>query len=111
MCALSRYVEAKFGVKTMAVPNPVTASCGTTATVLLQNNPDRLAYTVVNLGATAMYVAWDRAVSATHGVYVAPNGGSVSFSAEEDGELVGYELLGVAITTPVDIFAIETEAE
>ena len=110
MGALADFVRKKFGVDTHAIQDPVTATCLTTATTILRNNPDRLGWTVVNLGTTAMYIAWDRSVSATHGVYVAPNGGSVSSLADEDGELVGWELFGVAITAPVDIFTVEVEA-
>ena len=106
--ALHRYVEKKFGMATRsyAISDPV--SC---LTQILKNNPDRLTFTVVNLGATSMYVAWDRDVLATHGIYIAPNGGSFAMTADEDGELVGYELFGISITSANDIYTIVTEAE
>jgi len=109
--ALSRYVEKKLGMKTRAYPIDDPVSCLTTVTSILPNNPDRLAVLLVNLGATAMYVAWDREVGADHGVYVAPEGGSFALIADEDGELVGYELFGIAITNANDIFTMVTEAE
>ena len=109
--ALSRYVERKFGVTTRAYPIADPVSCLTTVTVILPNNPDRLAFIIVNLGETAMYVAWDRGVLASHGVYVGPNGGSFAMMADEDGELVGYELFGISITSANDIFTMVTEAE
>lgn len=108
--ALARYIRKKFGIGTRGVTNPVTASCGTSATTLLGNNPDRLGYLLVNLGTTAMHVAWDREVDEDHGVYVAPNGGSFGLIADEDGELVGYELFGKSKTSANDIFIIVTEA-
>ena len=111
MGALARYVERKFGQPTRMVCNPVVAQCEITPTVLFLNNPDRLAVTVVNLGATAMYVAWDREVSATHGIYLAAGGGTLSLIADDDGELVGHELLGIAITAAVAIFTVAVEAE
>jgi len=111
MGALSDYVQKKFGVSTRAIQDPVTVLCTFAASVtLLQNNPDRLGFIVVNLGATAMYVAWDPTVSATHGIYIAPNGGSFSMTADEDGELAGWELYGIAITSDNDIFIVEMEA-
>jgi len=109
--ALSAYVEKRFGRRTRTVVNPVTDSCLTTATVLLRNNPDRLAAHVVNLGANAMYLAWDRDVGSAHGVYVAPSGGEVVLLADEDGELVGYELFGLALVGADDVFILEVEAE
>jgi len=111
MGVLAEYVARKFGVKTRVTVNPVTASCAVTATVLLQNNPDRLAATVVNLGANVMYLAWDREVGTAHGIYVAPNGGAQMFIADEDGELVGYELFGIAPAGAVDVFVVEVEGE
>lgn len=109
--ALSRYVEKKFGMKTRSYPITDPTECDTEITVILPNNPDRLSFLLVNLGEKAMYVAWDRDVAADHGVYVAPNGGSFSLIADEDGELVGYELYGISITEANDIFTMVTEAE
>lgn len=109
--ALHRYVEKKFGMATRAYAITDPVSCLTTLTQILKNNPDRLGYLIVNLGATAMYVAWDREVGADHGVYIAPGGGSFALTADEDGELVGYELYGIAITSANDIFTMVTEAE
>jgi len=111
MGALSEFVRRKFGVATRAIQDPVTATCGTAATTLLLNNPDRLAYTIVNLGTNAIYIAWDATVSATHGIYIAPNGGSFSSVADEDGELVGYAVHGIALVAPSDVFIVEVEAE
>ncbi|MBA7578135.1 hypothetical protein ES708_19991 [subsurface metagenome] len=79
-------------------------------TSIVPNNPDRLGFIIVNLGATAMYVAWDRGVLASHGILIAPNGGSFTMIADEDGELVGYELFGISITSANDIFTMVTEA-
>jgi hypothetical protein len=109
--ALSEYVLKKFGRKTRAVINPVTASCGITATELLKNNPDRLAWTLINLGATGLYIAWDAGVSATHGIYVGPNGGAVSLIADDDGETTGYQVYGIALVGADAIFVLETEGE
>ena len=111
MGALSEYVKRKFGVATRAIQDPVTVLCPFAASAtILRNNPDRLGFIVVNLGATAMYVAWDSTVSATHGIYISPNGGTFSMLADEDGELVGWELYGTAITSDNDIFTVEVEA-
>lgn len=111
MGALADYCERRFGQRTRATFNPVVAACAATATVLLRNNPDRLAAIIVNMGANAMYLAWDQDVGITHGIYVAAGGGAVNLIADEDGELVGYELLGAAPAGAVDILVVEVEAE
>ena len=111
MGALSEYVKRKFGVSTRAIQDPVTVLCPfATHATILRNNPDRLGFVIVNLGITAMYVAWDPSVSATHGIYIAPNGGTFGMIADEDGELVGWELFGIAITSDNDIFIVTVEA-
>jgi len=111
MGALAEFVRKKFGVATRLIQNPVTDTCGTSVTTLLLNNPDRLMWMIVNLGTKALYVAWDKGVASDHGVYVSPNGGTVSAIADEDGEMVGYPVYGVAPAGAVDIFVIEVEAE
>ena len=110
MGALAEYTKRKFGVQTRSYFNPETDSCLVAATVLLRNNPDALAWLLINLGATDLYIAWDRDVGSGHGVKVAANGGSASLSADEDGELVGYELFGASLVAPNDVFIVVTEA-
>ena len=98
-------------MKTRSVQNPVTINVATTITKILQNNPDRLAYTIVNLGNTALYIAFDNEVSATRGILLVASGGSISLTAENDGELVGYSVFGISATSSNNIFSIVTEGE
>lgn len=110
--ALARYVAARFGVKTRAVPNPVTASVSQGVTTIAQNNPDRLSLLVINLSGANLYLGFFPDVSDTKGILLAASGGMAVFSAEEDGELVGYEFLiysGEEEDQP--IFVLEMEAE
>lgn len=109
--SLTRYVEGKFGVKTRTKTNPLATSVLTTVTKVLQNNPDRLSYTVVNLGGTALYLAFDNEVSSTRGILLVASGGSLTLNAEDDGELVGYELYGISATSSNNIFVVITEGE
>lgn len=109
--ALHRYVQKKFGMATRSYPITDPVSCLTTVTALLKNNPDRLGYLLINLGDTDMYVAWDRAVLASHGVRLVKAGGSFGLIADEDGELVGMALFGISITSANDIFTMVTEGE
>ena len=101
MGALADFVRKKFGVDTQAIQDPVTSSCLTTATTLLRNNPDRLGWIVVNLGTTSMFCAWDRSVSATHGIYVGDTGDDLqlvkSYSASR--QACGASFLSVIVAT------------
>jgi len=85
----------KFGFKTKLNTNPVTSTVGTTPTEILKNNPDRVFWLIVNLSGNDGYVGWDREVSSSKGLLVPSNGGYVSASAVEDGELVIYPVYAI----------------
>jgi len=85
-----------FGFPTRLIENPVTNSVATTATKILNNNPDRVFWLAINLSAQDGYVGFSREVSSTRGVLVTATGGFVSMSAEEDGESVAYEVLAIS---------------
>ena len=108
--ALARFVDRHFGVKTRAVPNPVTDSVDTGVTVIAQNNPDRLFLLVVNLSDTDLYLGFFADVSPTKGILLAKSGGSVTLTAAEDGELVGYEITVYSSADSKAIFVLEVEA-
>lgn len=109
--SLSKFIERIFQTKTRSITDPVTNTVATTVTQILKNNPDRLAYTIVNLTAYDVHVAFDREVSTTRGILISASGGSLSLRAEEDGELVGYELWGISTTGASTIFTIVTEGD
>ncbi len=109
--SLNRYIAKKFGTKTKSRQNPLTPTVATTVTQILRNNPDRLSYTIVNLTAFNLYCGFDREVSSTRGIFIPPSGGSLTLTAEEDGELVGYELFAISAGSPSTIFTISTEGE
>src|SRR3972149_3742926 len=56
----------------------------------LAPGPDRVSFIIVNLSAVAIYVAPRLGVSATSGIRLAPNGGSLSLSWRDDFHLVGW---------------------
>ncbi len=109
--SLSRFIEKQFGIRTRGITNPVTTTVLTTKVEILKNNPDRLAYTVVNLTAYDVHVTFDREPTTTRGILISASGGSLTLTAIEDGELVGYELWGISTGTQSTIFTIVTEGE
>lgn len=109
--ALSSLIFQKFGVRTRVVENPVVSSIGITAEVVLKNNPDRLGFVIINLSENAVYIGIDKEVATTKGIYLAPNGGTLSVFYGEDFELVGYEFWGVASGAGSVIYVLEVEAE
>ena len=111
MGALSRYLEKRFGMPTRHIVNPLgVASVGTTATKLLNNNPDRLMLLIINLSANVLYVGFESDVSNTKGIYLVSRGGHLVLVADEDGELVGQEIWVVGSDTSTTLYCVVTEA-
>lgn len=91
MGALADYVQKKWGVPTTIKENPVTATAGAGVTQILRNNPDRFEAIIVNYDIVLMRVAPSRNVSVTYGIPLDPSGGFTILTADDDGEMVGYE--------------------
>jgi hypothetical protein len=108
--ALAEYCEKRFGRKVKVNINPIVSSIGTSSTRVLYNNPDRLAWIIVNLSANEVYIGWNTGVSSTSGIRLDANGGNVVCLADEDLELVGYEVYAVATGANSNIFVLEVVA-
>lgn len=69
---------------------------GTTSVVVKSGDPECVQLTIVNLSANTVYLRPNRTASATAGILLASNGGSVSMVAAEDGTLPAQEWQAVA---------------
>jgi len=108
--AASAYIEKKYGRKTRSIENPITRTVGTSPALVLQNNPDRLMWLIVNLSSYNVYIAFEPDVSTTKGVLLSANGGSCSMSVDEDGEAVTHEVWAIAGAANCPIYVLEMEA-
>jgi hypothetical protein len=109
--ALSKLITEEFGVKTRVNENPVTNSVGTSFVEILRNNPDRLAFIVVNLSANEVYLGLERDVSASKGIRLNANGGILSMTFKEDLATVGRAIFALASGAGSTIYVQEVEAE
>lgn len=91
--------------------NPITGTAGTGATQILENNHNRVQWTVVNLTANTIYVGFDDSVSSSRGIPAGANGGSVSSLFREDGELCFQALWVIAPSGSGAIYVVETIAD
>jgi hypothetical protein len=107
---LSELVYEKFGIRTRAKVNPVTASLGITAALALKSNPNRLAWLLINLSANVVYIGFSRDVSSTKGIRLNANGGQASMIWDEDFDITGWEIYGVAAGANSAIFCYEVES-
>lgn len=104
---VSDIITDKYGVKTNKKINPLTSSLGTTAAMVLTNNPNRISFTIVNMSTNTVYLAFGPDVSTTNGILLLPNGGSLSVSMGEDFELSCSEVYGVASGATSSIYTLE----
>jgi hypothetical protein len=66
------------------------------AALVLPNNPNRLAWTIWNLGAGVAQVAPTSAVGVLFGSNIAAAGGMIGVTARDDGELPARALWGIS---------------
>jgi len=90
---LSALAEKKFGGPTRLIFDSV--SVGTTVTRVLDNNPNRVFWALVNLSANRGFIWWSEEVSTSLGIPLEAGIGFVSMSADEDGETTGYAVYAV----------------
>lgn len=106
---VAEILEKKYGVLTDAKYNPLVDELTTTQVVVLGNNPNRLAWSIVNLSDTDCYIAWDTNVGTDHGVLLTANGGSASMRMDEDFEATCWAVHGISTAVNKDIFVLEIE--
>ena len=107
MATLYDLLKTKFAIKTRAVENPLVTEVGTTAQLVLLNNPNRLGFVIQNLSTSAdIYIGLDHTVSGTKGIKLAP-GGSLSAVWDEDFEAVAWARWGIASAAGSPIYILE----
>ena len=99
----------RFGFPTRPIENPVRATIGDTAEVVLKENPDRVFWLVINLSDNTVYVALSSDVGAAKGIRLDPNGGWASMSVEEDGEATAYTVYAKATAADSAIYVLSIE--
>ena len=89
-------IVKRLGVDVIAQVGGLVTSIPVTAGQLLQNNPNRVGFLLVNLGATDAYVGPFPDVSVNKGIFVAASGGSLKVEYTEDYILPTYDWYGIA---------------
>lgn len=87
------FANKRFGFPTRAAFH--TVSVGITATQLLDNNPRRIAWLIVNISVNQGFANFDNSVSSSNGIILGAAGGSISTAVDEDGETTGWTLFGI----------------
>ena len=109
---LAELLMERFKVKTRGVKNPGNVtSIGVTPQVFLPNNPNRLAFILLNLSANVIYIGLDNEVNAgvgtEEGIRLDANGGSWSAIWDEDFQMTAWAWWAVATGAASRIFVLE----
>lgn len=100
-------IEKEVGarVNPRAPVTPTTA--GTTASQLFPQNPQRVAFLVVNLSTAVMYAVPGNTVSATTGIRIGPSGGAIIQNWRDDFVLPSLEWWILATVNASEYLLIE----
>ncbi len=105
---LAELLQERFKVRTRVVVNPLRASIGTTPQLLLSNNPNRLAWVIVNTHATQIiYISFENDVSAAKGIRIDPAGGMASMVWDEDFEPTAWAIWGLGSGATTTLYCYE----
>lgn len=94
----------KFGYRTR--PVETTPSATTTVARLVPNNPDRIEFTVMNLGTDYIAIGLLPSLAYATGIQIPPQGGAIVL-LDEDGEAVAYEWYVIAFSGSQQLYLQE----
>jgi hypothetical protein len=100
----------RFNVEVGCNLDPVVAAVGVTALRVLEQDPNRLAFTVINLGTGKVYLRPQSPATPTSGIVLGAGGGSVNLEWQTDYDLVGYEWFAIADLAATPILTLEVVA-
>ncbi len=104
---VAELLENQYGVKTTYNVNPEVDQVAVTKTRILDGNPRRVSFILINMGSVFITVSPDADVSLTKGIYLVPNGGSLSMVWTEDFEMPTMEWYAMANGAASEIFVME----
>lgn len=104
---LATLLLQQFKLKTRSVENPLLTALGAATLRVFSNNPNRLAWLFINLSANIIYLGLANDVSATKGIVVVPNGGVASMVWDEDFNMVGWDIWGIAPAGASNCYSVE----
>jgi len=104
---VAELIEKRFGIKTRTQAVSFTNLDTSVHTKILPNNPNRLGWMAINLGAVNIFLAFDVSVSLTRGILLTPNGGSMTSIYQEDFEATCWNVYAMAAGDDGNLFIVE----
>ena len=84
-----------------------SVTLGTTVSTVIRSNPDRLGLLILNLSTNTMYISITNGVSATDGIRLGANGGSLSLNVTDDGMIQTRTWYGVSTGAGSSVYVLE----
>tara|TARA_R110000824_G_scaffold89382_3_gene219187 strand:- start:2625 stop:3002 length:378 start_codon:yes stop_codon:yes gene_type:complete len=84
-----------------------SVTVGTAVSTISGANPDRLGLLLLNLSSNTIYVSIDNSVSATNGIRLGANGGSVALNVTDDGMIQTRTWYGLATGAGSSMYILE----
>lgn len=88
-------------------PETSVVNIGATPTRILKNSPRRIGWMIVNRGASDITADFVNAVVLGTGFLIVQNGGYLSATVDEDGELVAWEFWGIVSAGSIPLYVAE----
>lgn len=104
---LDELILVQLGVRTTQRVNDQLSSVGTTAARAVIQDPNRVAFTLVNLSVNILYTGPFPNVSATRGFRLNPSGGLITVLYSEDFHLTGWEWFVIADAAASTLLTVE----
>lgn len=105
---VAEYVAKKWGRAVQVLP-PTSVTVQTTPTQLTKNNPRRFLLVVFNVSVADAFEMFNDTVSSSNGFKIPALGGSIIYTADEDGELVTYDHWAVNPSGPLPLVVVEVQ--
>lgn len=107
--SIHQLLADRYGVAVRSESDPDgNVSVDTTAEVLVRPNPARIGLLIVNLSSNIVYVKPGKGVSATSGIVLSPQGGSLTVDYLEDFDLPAREWQAVASAAASNVLVVES---
>lgn len=105
---LADLLMEQFKVRTRAVEDPrAVTAITTTAQMILNNNPNRLGFTIINTGTKKCAMALTNAVTLLKGLPLDAGGGHITMKWNEDFDMVGWAWWIIADTGGSTAYTLE----
>ena len=84
-----------------------SVTVGTGVSTIIGGNPDRLGLLILNLSSNTLYVSIDNSISATNGIRLGANGGSVALNVTDDGMIQTRTWYGLATGAGSSVYVLD----